>query len=247
MRNNNLGTDGNELEGNINLGNDNEGGFDQQPPTKQGPKKGAAPPQNTAQGNQPPRRVVVPPEFRNLNTLDEPVCETIKRDLAKIWYKLRVVINPITPFLSDDKKKEIRNWDLWGPFIFCLMLAVTLSSATNADDKTLLFEIVFIIVWVGAGVISINGQLLGGKISFFQSVCLLGYCLFPLNIAALINLGIGASIHILIKLAYVGLAFVWSTYSSVHFIKEMVPADRKALAMYPVFLFYLFLSWFIIL
>jgi hypothetical protein len=38
-----------------------------------------------------------------------------------------------------------------------------LSSATNASDKTLLFEIVFIIVWVGAGVISINGKLLGGK------------------------------------------------------------------------------------
>ena len=43
------------------------------------------------------------------------------------------------------------------------MLAVILSSATNAQDKTLLFEIVFIIVWVGAGVISINGKLLGGK------------------------------------------------------------------------------------
>ncbi len=53
--------------------------------------------------------------------------------------------------------------DLWGPFVFCLMLAVILSSATNAQDKTLLFEIVFIIVWVGAGVISINGKLLGGK------------------------------------------------------------------------------------
>ena len=52
--------------------------------------------------------------------------------------------------------------DLWGPFLFCLMLAVILSSATNAQDKTLLFEIVFIIVWVGAAVISINGQLLGG-------------------------------------------------------------------------------------
>jgi len=35
--------------------------------------------------------------------------------------------------------------------------------------------------------------------------------------------------------------------ASVHFIKAMVPPDRKALAMYPVFLFYLFLSWFIIL
>ena len=29
MRNNNLGTDGNELEGNINLGGDVEGGYDQ--------------------------------------------------------------------------------------------------------------------------------------------------------------------------------------------------------------------------
>lgn len=47
--------------------------------------------------------------------------------------------------------------------MFCLILAVVLSSATNAEDKTLLFEIVFIIVWVGAGVISINGKLLGGK------------------------------------------------------------------------------------
>ena len=98
-----------------------------------------------------------------------------------------------------------------------------LSSATNADDKTLLFEIVFIIVWVGAGVISINGKLLGGKMynifllihlysSFFQSVCLLGYCLFPLNIAAIINLGIGQDVGILVKLIYIGLAFIWSTY-----------------------------------
>ena len=42
-----------------------------------------------------------------------------------------------------------------------------LSSGTAADDKTLLFEIVFIIVWLGGGIIAINGQLLGGTISFF--------------------------------------------------------------------------------
>jgi len=68
-----------------------------------------------------------------------------------------------------------------------------------------------------------------------------------LNIAAIINLGVGADVHILIKLAYISVAFIWSTYSSVYFIKAMVPEDRRALAMYPVFLFYLFLSWFIIL
>ena len=42
-----------------------------------------------------------------------------------------------------------------------------LSIATNADDKTLLFEIVFCIVWIGGAVIAVNGQLLGGTISFF--------------------------------------------------------------------------------
>ena len=76
---------------------------------------------------------------------------------------------------------------------------------------------------------------------------MLGYCLFPLNLAALLNLLIGSYVHVLVKLFYVGVAFIWSTYSSVHFIKEMVPEDRKELAMYPVLLFYLFLSWFIIL
>ena len=42
-----------------------------------------------------------------------------------------------------------------------------MSSGTNADDKTLLFEIVFVIVWIGAAVISINGSLLGGKMYNF--------------------------------------------------------------------------------
>ena len=87
------------------------------------------------------------------------------------------------------------------------MLAIVLSTITNADDNTLLFETVFCIVWLGGAVIAINGQLLGGTISFFQSICLLGYCLFPLNMAALINLFIGSFVHILIKLIYVGFAF----------------------------------------
>ena len=38
------------------------------------------------------------------------------------------------------------------------MLATVLSIATNADDKTLLFEIVFCIVWIGGAVIAVNGQ-----------------------------------------------------------------------------------------
>ena len=76
-------------------------------------------------------------------------------------------MNPFAKVDNEEKRREIRNWDLWGPFLFCLMLAIVLSSVTNADDNTLLFETVFIIVWLGGAIISINGQLLGGTISFF--------------------------------------------------------------------------------
>ncbi len=97
-----------------------------------------------------------------------------------------------------------------------LTLVRVLSAATNADDKTLLFEIVFVIVWLGGAIIAINGQLLGGTISFFQSICLLGYCLFPLNIAALLNLLIGSFVHIAVKIVYVCIAFIWSSYCKLH-------------------------------
>ena len=76
-------------------------------------------------------------------------------------------MNPFSKVDNEQKRREIRNWDLWGPFFFCLMLAMVLSAVTNADDNTLLFETVFIVVWLGGAIIAINGQLLGGTISFF--------------------------------------------------------------------------------
>ena len=90
-----------------------------------------------------------------------------KRDLTRVWEKLRIVMNPFSKVDNEQKRREIRNWDLWGPFFFCLMLAMVLSAVTNADDNTLLFETVFIVVWLGGAIIAINGQLLGGTISFF--------------------------------------------------------------------------------
>ena len=41
----------------------------------------------------------------------------------RIWQKLRIVINPFSKDDTEQKRKEIRNWDLWGPFFFCLILA----------------------------------------------------------------------------------------------------------------------------
>jgi uncharacterized membrane protein YhdT len=49
----------------------------------------------------------------------------------------------------------------------------------------MVFAAVFVIVWFGAAAVTVNAQLLGGTISFFQSVCILGYCVFPLTLSAL--------------------------------------------------------------
>jgi hypothetical protein len=45
---------------------------------------------------------------------------------------------------------------------------------------------VFALVSVGAIVLTVNVVLLGGTIGFFQSLCLLGYCLFPIDVAAIV-------------------------------------------------------------
>ena len=217
-----------ELDQKIVIGDTNTGGRDH---ASYDPEKG--------------RSDFVREEQEKINTLTEPVWETIKRDLLMIWVKLTYVMVPRT--MIKEKAKQLRDWDLWGPLVLCLLLSLCLSFSANTDDGSLVFEIVFVIVWAGAAIVAINGQLLGGNISFFQSVCVLGYCLFPLTVAAFINMMFLQFMPFFIRIICVGVAFVWSSYSSVGFIAEMVVPEKKGLAAFPVFLFYLFLSWFILL
>ena len=62
-------------------------------------------------------------------------------------------------------------------------------TASNKDDKHdggPEFAEVFVIVWIGALIVTLNIKVLGGTISFFQSVCVLGYCLLPLSISLVV-------------------------------------------------------------
>merc|ERR1712045_386841 len=122
------------------------------------------------------------------NTLDEPISQTIRRDLAAVGTKFLAVLWP------KEKKSLLKEWDLWGPLILCTFMATILQSHIEDDDHVHglkgsggdggpEFAEVFVIVWVGALVVTLNTKLLGGHISFFQSVCVLGYCLLPLGIA----------------------------------------------------------------
>jgi hypothetical protein len=192
--------------------------------------------------------IQVPQSFRsddfnkdknNQGTLDESVYATISRDFSMIYNKLKYVINP---FISREMKyNHIRQWDLWGPLLLNLILASTL--ALNTKEKGQITSLIFIIFWLGGVAIYLNNYFLEVKASIFQIFCLLGYCLFPLNIAAIIVTIINS--YDIIRLIVVGFTCFWSIYSSSDYLKAITTQDKRYLVLYPCILFYLYISWFI--
>lgn len=66
--------------------------------------------------------------------------------------------------------------------------------------------------------------------SFFQSVCVIGYCLFPLVVVAMIAIFVET---VWFRVPGALIAFGWSTYASVGFLSESKAhlSNRRALAV----------------
>ncbi|KAF2317181.1 hypothetical protein GH714_015238 [Hevea brasiliensis] len=174
------------------------------------------------------------------NTLTEPVWETVKRDLSRIVSNLKLVVFP-NPY-REDPGKALRDWDLWGPFFFIVFLGLTLSWSASVK-KSEVFAVAFALLAAGAVILTLNVLLLGGHIIFFQSLSLLGYCLFPLDIGAVICM---LKDNVIIKVAVVCVTLAWSSWAAYPFMSSAVNPRRKALALYPVFLMYVSVGFLII-
>ena len=173
------------------------------------------------------------------NTLNEPIYTTINRDLSLIYRKIKFVVNP---FISREQKSyHIRQWDLWGPLILNMFLAFTLSFDTK--EKSQMTTLIFIIFWLGGLILFLNANFLGVKASIFQMFCLLGYCLFPLNLSAIIVTIF--NMNDILRLIIVMLTLFWSIHSSSDYIQALCKPEQKYLVLYPCILFYLYISWFI--
>jgi hypothetical protein len=233
--------------------------------------------------------------FRPYSTLDEPVLETIMRDVRAVASKLKVVLQPLdrtnypiyNPYmlvasadalqgsaeqqqqqqqqssdnnnnnnnnneLSENDRRalnSLKDWDLWGPLVLCLTLAVVLSFRAPTDQASLVFAAVFCTVWVGGTVVTMNCQLLGSHISFFQSLCVLGYSIFPLVLSAMVigTFKIVVRTWMWLDLIIIAVGFVWAIRVSSIFIGLYIQPERRFLALYPVFFFYTFISWMVLL
>ena len=197
-------------------------------------------------GSELPRSDGVPPVAFTSGTLDETVGETLWRDASHVGGKLLLVLMPYTS--GSETIEHLRDWDLWGPLVVSLTLATSLATGSSYANAAVVFSLVFVVLWVGAIVVSVNAQLLGGKLSLPQSVCVLGYSAFPVC-AARLTIGVVETmvgVSRVIRFASAAIALIWATRASVLFVEEVIPAKRRALAVYPVFLFYSWLSWMVV-
>ncbi|CBI17830.3 unnamed protein product, partial [Vitis vinifera] len=184
---------------------------------------------------------VPPPGFGSqANTLTEPVWDTVKRDLSRIVSNLKLVVFP-NPY-REDPGKALRDWDLWGPFFFIVFLGLTLSWSASVK-KSEVFAVAFALLAAGAIILTLNVLLLGGHIIFFQSISLLGYCLFPLDVGALICM---LKDNVIVKVIVVCVTLAWSSWAAYPFMSSAVNPRRKALALYPVLLMYVSVGFLII-
>ena len=141
-----------------------------------------------------------------------------------------------------------------GPLIFCLLLSMLLSMTTNGPQKTTVFSGVFALVWIGETVVTMQIKLLGGNMfvnpnplltvpslnlysSFFQSVCIIGYTLFPLVIAALLS---ALHLPMIARIPVYLVLLTWSMAAGISILGGSgVVQDRVGIAVYPLFVFYL--------
>ena len=65
--------------------------------------------------------------------------------------------------LQSGMSEGLRDWDLWGPLIFCLLLSLFLSWGAGGKQKDLVFSGVFAMVWIGEAVVTMQIKLLGGN------------------------------------------------------------------------------------
>ncbi|KAI9839231.1 MAG: hypothetical protein M1819_003224 [Sarea resinae] len=155
------------------------------------------------------------------------------RGLVGRWPDAEVV-------LQGGMSEGLRDWDLWGPLVFTLLLSLLLSMTAQHDQKSLVFSGVFAITWIGEAVVTLQIKLLGGNISFFQSVCIIGYTLFPLVIAALLS-----AVHLL-AIARIPIYIVlvaWSLAAGVSILGGSgVVRNRVGIAVFPLFVFYVSLG-----
>ena len=113
-------------------------------------------------------------------------------------------------------------------------------------DANNIFGTVFCLIWVGSAVVTFNAQIIGGDVSIFHCICTLGYSLFPMCVSAIVCVFLKNYLDSVLSIVIIAGGFLWSFQSASIYMQGIIGYEKKGLALYPVFLFYIFLAFFIL-
>ena len=116
----------------------------------------------------------------------------------------------LIPNANIDKSSYIKDWDLWGPLLICVLLSIIIGYGKN-ENTGLLFVTVFFVIWIGGVIVTLNAQFLGSKVTIFQSICLLGYCVFPFIIFGLV-IKLTPFFHNIVHIILSILGLIWASF-----------------------------------
>ena len=141
----------------------------------------------------------------------------------------------------------MRDWDLFGPLIIGVTLTILMLLKGSLSNSENLFAANFFILMVGSLIVTLNAKLVGVKYSLFFYTSVLGYSLSPFLIAAAVDLFLSSIISRLGVIIVTAVCYLWALRSVSVFFKLTIKPTRKNLVLYPIFLYFMFFGWFIIL
>lgn len=143
-------------------------------------------------------------------------------------------------------RNDTLEWDLWGPLIFLLTLAVALGMSASRDQTNAVFSGTFCFTWISFLVLGLNIQLLGGTISFLLAISATGYSMFPLVLGELLSWLVIK--HKFLRLILMVVLNAWSVFAGAMSLKcSGVLPGKVLLAVYPVALMYSVISWLVVI
>ena len=203
------------------------------------------------------------------DTLDEPIWDTVSRDITSMGLKLRHILMPLSD--KDTYINVCKNWDLWGPFIFCTYIAFSLNNCGEdcSGYYQSNFSSIFILLWLGNIAVCLNYKLLLSNevnklsnittnmndavqsfhlypMSIYQLLCLIGYTLaipsIGILLLQLLNL-FASTEHFYQRLMITFVfGFFYPVASALKMLSNYIYNGKHFLVIYPILMFFTILS-----
>lgn len=163
-----------------------------------------------------------------------PLLEELDINPADILIKVKAALIPLHKKGSTDRTMIRDNPDFWGPL--GVVLAYSMLSMVGQ------FRVVswILTIWIfGSLLVFLLARVIGGEVTFSQTLSVIGYSVLPLIITGLLLPLFRGFYYISLLLTLHGV--VWGAYGAASLLAIEELSKKRILLIYPIFLLYVYL------